>query len=488
MKALKRIVKIILFLIVAAGIGYAVYMSYTQPLAVNAIMLEPREARLTFTESGVVDYEDRVYVYPPVGGKVLEINVEPGQTVKAGDAICMIDMSDVDFAIDEANAQIQSLEAQIRNLDTERQRSNDSLAVQKNNLAMELQKLNAQENSANITVEQQRETQNQQIELQNKIIAQNLADIERMEVEFNNTTQILYDNGQLPRVEYDAAQEAIDKVKEQYEQNLQQLEIIKTGEATADPEYYNAARAAIQEQINGIDNSLSQDYTSAMKDYYSAQIAAANVSVERLRHSNENAVVTSGAEGVITDLPVSKSNVASGAAYLAEIAVGRSLVMVYVSTNDINTVKIDQEVDLILRRREGDETYQGKVVKIDDKAEVKVSSLGMEERKVKVYVEPASHRELFQQGYDVDVRFLVYKKDNALILPKTAVFKDGETDRVWEISDGVLKKTDVIKGMEFTNDVVIEGGLSAGSEVISDSTLKELVEGVKVTTGAQTAN
>jgi len=285
---LKRIVKIILFLIAAAGIGYVAYMELSKPLAVNAIILNPQEARLTFTEQGVVDYEDRIYVYPPVNGKLLEINVTQGQTIKKGDIICRIDMSDVSYAIDEANAQIQSLRAQISNLDSERQRANDTLIVQKNNLGAELKKLNAQENSANITVEQQQETQNQQIELQNKIIAQNLADIERLEEEFNNTTQILYENGLLPRVEYDAALEGVNKVKNLYEQNLRQLEIIKTGRAASDPEYYDAARAAIQEQIKGINESLSKDYTASMKDYYNAQIASINVNIERLNHSTAN--------------------------------------------------------------------------------------------------------------------------------------------------------------------------------------------------------
>ena len=478
---MKRIVKIILFLIVAGGIGYAVYMEMSKPLAVNAIILNPRQAQLTFTERGIVDYEDRVYVYPPVSGKLLETYVALGQAIETGDIICRIDMSDVSYAIDEANAQIQSLQAQISNLDSERQRANDNLIVQRNNLGAELQKLNAQENSANITVEQQQEVQNQQIELQRKIIAQNQADIERLEEEFNNTTQILYDSGMIPRAEYDAALDGVNKVKELYEQNLQQLEIIKTGGATSDPEYYNAARAAIQEQIKGINESLSKDYTTSMKDYYNAQIASINVNIERLNHSTANAVVESIADGVIIDLPVSKSNLVSSASYLAEIAVGRSLVMVYVSTNDINSVKFGDTVDLILRRREGDETYKGTVVRIDDKAEIKISSLGVEERKVKVYVEPVSHRWLFQQGFDVDVRFLVYSKENALVLPKTAVFKDLDTDRVWEISDGVLKKTDVIKGMELTNDIVIESGLSEGSMVVSDSTLKELKEGINVT-------
>ena len=480
MTALNRNLKIVLSVLTIAGASCYIYLAISRPLAVSTIVLVPQEARLTFTEQGVAEYEDRVYVYPHITGKLLDINVTEGQTVKKGDVICKIDMSDVSFAIDEANAQILSLEAQIRNLDSERQRINDDLIAQKNNLSKELQKLNAQENSEKTTADQKQDAQNQQIELQNIVISQNLSDIVRMEAEFNNTTQKLYENGQLPRKDYEAALDGINKVKAQYEQNLQQLEIIKAGQVTADPAYYNAMRAAVQEQINGINESLSKDYTMSMKEYYNAQIDSIYINIERLKHSAVNAEVTSTIDGVIIDLPVSKSNMASSAAYLAEIAVGRLLVSVYVSTNDINTINVGDPVDLILRRRGGDEIYEGRVAKIDNKAEVKISSLGVEERKVGVYAEPASHCEVFQQGYDVDVRFLVYSKENALVLPRTAVFKDGDTERVWEVFNGKLRKTDVITGMELINNVIIDSGLLEGAVVVSDSTLKELREGAGV--------
>jgi HlyD family secretion protein len=445
----------------------------TAPLNVNAISIVPEEARLSFTETGIVEYEDQVFVYPPVAGKVLSIAVEEGQTITKGDLICQIDMSDTAFAIGEANAQIASFEAQIRNLETEQVRNRDSLNIQKNNLLKELDTLNVQENSATVT-------QEEQMEMQNKILEQNLADIARLENEFNTVTQILYDSGELPRVEYDAAKTAIDNVKAQYEQNLQQMEIIKAGTAQTDPAYYNASREALNEQIRGIENSLSKDYTAAMKDSYNAQIQSVRVNIERLNDSVLDSEVYSTVDGTIINLPVSKSNLASNASPLAEIAVGRSLIAVYVSTNDIDSVSIGKDVDLILRRREGDQTYKGKVVEIDDKAEIKISSLGVEERKVKVYVEPAEHKELFLIGYDVDVEFLVFSKRNALLLPKTAIFNDDGTDIVWEVKDGVLQKTPIIKGMEIHSEVIIDGGLAAGSVIISDASLEELSEGINV--------
>jgi len=524
---MKRIVKIVLWVLVVAAIGAAVYMNMNQPLSVNAVLMAPQTAELTFTEQGVVDYENSVSVYSPVSGKIVETDVSLGQAVKAGDPICKIDNSDTALAISKSKAQISSLQAQIdgqkseitgqqaaivnlqaqisgfeaqkRSLDSDTAKERDTLTTQKNNLEKQLDSLTAQQNSAGVSKEDQ-------ANMQNIILTQNQADIDRLTNDYNNV-KILYDNGVVPETELQAGQTALDAAKAQYEQNQQQLQIIQNGDAQSSDAYFAASRGAIQEQINGIDTSLSKDYSGAMKDYYDAQIQgvnaqidgvgaqidglneqvsslnaqidAVNVDIQEQEKLQKDSTIVSTVDGVVSDLPASASNMAYSASPVAVIATGRSLVNVYVSTNDIDNVSVGKDVDLILRRREGDETYKATVVKIDDKAEVQVSSLGVEERKVKVYVQPKEHPELFITGYDADVRFLVYQKENALIVPKTAVFKDGDADRVWIIKDGVLQKADVTKGQELTNDVVIEGGLSAGDAVVTDSTQKELKVGAK---------
>jgi HlyD family secretion protein len=427
--------------------------------------------------------------------------VQLDQTVKAGDPICNIDITEAAFAISKSHAQIANLEGQIsnynaqisgfeaqkKNLDTENTKQRDSLTTQKNNLTKELEALAAQQSSANVT-------KSEQIRLQNIILEQNQADIERLQADYDNF-KLLYDGGVIPEIDLETSEKALSAAIAQRDQNLQQLAIIENGSAQTNDAYFAASRGALEEQISGVNNSLSKDYTAAMKEYYNAQIqamnaqiesvgaqiAAVNVDIDTQRKFMEDSTVLSIADGVVIDLPASKSNMASAASPLAVLAVGRSLVTVYISTNDINHIEIGKEVELILKRREGDETYKGTIVRIEEKAEIKISSLGVEERKVKVFIQPNERPELFQNGYDVDVKFLVFQKENALVLPKTAIFKDGDVNRVWEISEGVLKKTDVTKGLELNNDIIIENGLVAGSVVVSDATLSELKEGAKAT-------
>jgi HlyD family secretion protein len=498
---MKKFVKIIVFVLVLAAAGAGGYYYSTLPVTVAAVALAPRDAELTFTEQGVVGYEDQVSVYPLISGKLAELYVAEGDWVEAGDPLCRVDVSRLDFEIEAAQAQIRGLQAQKENLDATKAREQDSLLLQKNQLLKELDTIDAQELSADASKEaqaqfkadqarfkaEQERYKAEQERLQAIVLEQNQADIARAEKDAANM-QVLYDNGVVPLSELEAVQRVLENYRLQYTQNQQQLRVIEAGVETVEQpagitepkEYFEALRAALREQIAGIEESLQKDYNAEMKAYYDAQVQAAEVSINRLNRAKEDAVVPATATGVLTDLPVADSNVVSEAGPVAYISAGPARILVYVSTNDINSVTVGKEVDVILKRREGDVAYRGTVAKIDDKAEVRVSTLGVEERKVRVYVEPQEAAELFKIGYDAEVRFLVYRKENTLVLPKTALFKDGATERVWEIADGVLKKTNVVKGVELSNDVIVEsGGLTPGSLVVTDANASELAEGVK---------
>ena len=47
---------------------------------------------------GKVEPEDVVYIYPKIVGTVMEVNVKAGDTVKAGDLLCVIESSMVETA------------------------------------------------------------------------------------------------------------------------------------------------------------------------------------------------------------------------------------------------------------------------------------------------------------------------------------------------------------------------------------------------------
>jgi hypothetical protein len=116
---------------------------------------------------------------------------------------------------------------------------------------------------------------------------------------------------------------------------------------------------------------------------------------------------------------------------------------------------------------------------IENSAEVKISALGIEERKVKVTVTPDMSNEL-NEGYNVDVKFHYYFEENKLAVPKTALFKENGVDMVWIVQNGRAVKTPIQKGAELRTEFVIDRGLNEGVIVITDCNLSGLKEGIKV--------
>jgi HlyD family secretion protein len=179
------------------------------------------------------------------------------------------------------------------------------------------------------------------------------------------------------------------------------------------------------------------------------------------------------------------TNMAAPASPLAEITtLGEGVrVEVFVSTQDVYSISIGDTVELTLRQRGQDIVYPGTVVGIGDTAEVRYSALGVEERKVKITIEPdlrGFNETVLGDGFALDVKFILYEAPNKLIIPKTALFKDGGEDKVWVVRGGATHTVAVQTGMELRTEVVVEGGLNEGDFVVSDANNKDLREGIKI--------
>jgi len=86
----------------------------------------------------------------------------------------------------------------------------------------------------------------------------------------------------------------------------------------------------------------------------------------------------------------------------------------------------------------------------------------------------------FGLGFETDVKFFIYKADNKIAVPKTALFRDGGRDMLWVVREGAALAIPVTKGMELRTETVIEAGLRGGDRVVTDANNKDLKNGVKI--------
>ena len=439
-------------------------------------------SKLTFSEQGLAVAESVVQVYPLTQGRLLSVNVSEGQPVRKGEIICEIDPEPYFMKISQIKSVISGNEWQIANLDIEQDRVRDELQTSRNRLNAELAALEAQERSSSLSLETQNVSVDERLRMQDILIEQSVNDLNRARDELRKA-ELLYAAGSLPQFAYEAALDLVTKSETMLGAAETERSVIAQGRGVINTDYYAGAKAALRAQINGINQSLSKDYTGAMKDYYKTLIQGNEAELAQIEREIANCTVTASADGIITRLNVKNTNFVTTGAPVAEITALGNTVEVYVSTKDVDSIRPGDAVELTLKRREGDVVFSGEVMDIGTMAEIRLSKLGVEERKVKVQIDPHTRQipgVSFGVGFEVDVKFFIYREQGKFSVPKTALYKDNERDMLWVVSGGTLEAIEVITGMELRTETVVESGLSEGDFVVTDANNRSLRSGLRV--------
>jgi HlyD family secretion protein len=126
-----------------------------------------------------------------------------------------------------------------------------------------------------------------------------------------------------------------------------------------------------------------------------------------------------------------------------------------------------------IERWGGAGTLDGRVRRVEPAAFTKVSALGVEEQRVNVRIVLASPRTQWQglgDGYRVGVRLVVTSKDDALLVPASAVFPLPESDdhamAAFVVDGGRAKLTPVTLAGRNGQSAWVAQGLAAGAKVI----------------------
>ncbi|RYD29455.1 MAG: HlyD family efflux transporter periplasmic adaptor subunit, partial [Verrucomicrobiaceae bacterium] len=117
----------------------------------------------------------------------------------------------------------------------------------------------------------------------------------------------------------------------------------------------------------------------------------------------------------------------------------------------------------------GGTPLRGKVSVVEPGGFTKVSSLGVEEQRVKVRVDfldpvPAGHT--FGDRYRVEARIVTWKEDDVLQIPTGALYRKGNQWMTFIEDRGVARETKVTVGKNNGVSAQILDGLEAGATVI----------------------
>jgi len=163
----------------------------------------------------------------------------------------------------------------------------------------------------------------------------------------------------------------------------------------------------------------------------------------------------------------SEAAVAVGAP-LVEIGDPEDLeVVVDVLTSDAAAIRPGQPVRLDVAT--GVPSLPGRVRLIEPSAFTKVSALGVEEQRVNVVVDFDAPRDSWKalgDAYRVDARIVVEARSDAVLVPVSALFRQGESWYAFVAEDGRARRVELLPGPRSATVSVVERGLDAGTEVI----------------------
>jgi HlyD family secretion protein len=118
----------------------------------------------------------------------------------------------------------------------------------------------------------------------------------------------------------------------------------------------------------------------------------------------------------------------------------------------------------------GGKTLEGTVRLVEPSAFLKISALGVEEKRVNVIVDfdtPWEERLPLGDGFRVEARIAVDRSsDDSLTVPSGALFREGDRWMLYRVREGRAERCPVSVGLSNSREAEIVSGVAEGDEVI----------------------
>ncbi|MEW9668179.1 biotin/lipoyl-binding protein [Ammoniphilus sp. 3BR4] len=189
---MKKPVKWAAGIILALGlVAYFIYAS-SQPLEAEWVEIQPQTVAQTIKEEGIVASATERPVYSLINGKIIRLAAKEGQQVKKGDLLAEIESKDLEF-------QLQQLQAQKKSLLGQEKKSEQDIQQQLGQLRGQLESIQGQEKQSN------KDPYASQIKLQQLVVEDLKRQLDISKEDYNRI-QALYNSGAVAKKEVDDAQ------------------------------------------------------------------------------------------------------------------------------------------------------------------------------------------------------------------------------------------------------------------------------------------
>jgi HlyD family secretion protein len=263
------------------------------------------------------------------------------------------------------------------------------------------------------------------------------------------------------------------------------LEMAQADADHAQAGFIHAAMVSIQAATNLMPEMIEKYILRKIlgKDVQEKQLTEALVRLDQVKRQRELGAMTSETDGVVLHRFQSDEGYYTAGTKLLEIGNPADLeVEADLLSVDVAQVRPGYRVE-VYGPAIGSTPAQGTVHRIYPAGFTKLSSLGVEQQRVKAIIrfDPAELKRLRSErgigvGYRVRVRILSPARENALIVPRSALFRG--PGRVWQlyaVRGGRLRIQDVTLGVINDDFAEVTEGLEEGNLVVltPESTLSD---------------
>ncbi len=439
--------KTTLWLIMAATVIAAAVMGVSawspwSAIAVESVEVREGPIREFVDERGKTRLPETYLITMPIAGRVEAVTLREGDAVEEGQTVARLVPLDVDLTVEEARAAVERLEAAIR--------ENAYSAVEETVAKQAEQFVRSMVNTVKAAATRV-SSGSDKYDYQEKNLqrAQELAETRAQSRE------------ELDRAKLDLAQAHWDLRQDEF--------VLSATEALA------AATNLLPTMVGQYIERKS--YTEAV---LKKQLAEATARLRQVEENQRRGTMTSPVEGVVIDRPVTNEQFLPAGTKLLEIGRLEDLeVEADILSLDVVEVKKGSPVRIYgpavgRRQSDGKDYAEGTVHNVFPAGFTKVSSLGVEQQRVKIIIhfDPEDLRWLREErglgvGYRVRVRITTAQKENALIVPRSALFRGaGGAWNVYAVRNGRAKLQPVEIGMINDELAEVAAGLAAGDRVI----------------------
>jgi HlyD family secretion protein len=406
-------------------------------LPVDVVSPRKGEIRESFTEPARTRLDTKYPISMPVDGRIGRIKLKPKDPVKKNELLAHYDLVPFKQSVKEARSKVAELKAEI---------------VVKDD--------NRLEGTALVEAKSAIDAATEALKASKEQVAAERARWKRQDKELRRMTKLL--SGQaIPQSKMDdvnlAAETALIDLKQQ--------------------QFYLAAMKAIVLAVNlgPVYVNRYLDRKKLERHVLVQQLSQAQARLVLAEHDLKLTAVRSPIDGIVLEKYQQGDRTLSAGTQLLLIGNLKELeVVADVLTQD--ALRIRTGSDVKLEPSVGSKAIPGKVKRIEPAGFTKLSSLGVEQQRVKVIVSLGDEPRGLGVGYRVQARFYVGSKSDALIVSRSSVMQapDG-TYYVLKVDGGKLKKQPVKLGLRSDLELEILSGLTDKDLIVArpDTTLEE---------------